>query len=121
MTNVNTPATRYMVSVLAPAGTTVTVSPAVAQLRPGRSATLTITIIRTTAALNAYPFGSLTWTPQTQSGVLPSAARIPIAVQLRPLVEDGDRRAAPGARGAVLGPRSQVQGAVAVEVGHLRW
>lgn len=55
--------------------------PAVLTLGRNKSATVTITITRTTAPLNAYTFGSLTWTPQTQSGVLPSAVRIPIAVK----------------------------------------
>lgn len=81
VTNVNNVRTRYTVAVSAPAGTTVTVNPPVVTLAAGQSATLTITITRTTAPLNAYTFGSLTWTPQTQSGVLPSAVRIPIAVK----------------------------------------
>ncbi|MBA3251669.1 MAG: S8 family serine peptidase [Geodermatophilaceae bacterium] len=78
---VNNVGTRYTVSVSAPPGTTVTVNPAVVTLGRNQSATVTITITRTTAPLNAYKFGSLTWTPETQSGILPSTVRIPIAVK----------------------------------------
>lgn len=81
VTNVNTARTRYSVSVQAPAGTNVTVTPSVVTLKPGQSATVTITITRTNAPLNAYTFGSLTWTPQVARGTAPSAASIPIAVK----------------------------------------
>ncbi len=55
------PAGTYTVSVVAPAGITVTVAPASMTLATGQSANYTVTFTRTTATLNAYAFGSLTW------------------------------------------------------------
>ncbi len=55
------PAGTYSVSVVAPAGITVSVAPATLTLAPGQSADYTVTFTRTTATLNAYTFGSLTW------------------------------------------------------------
>lgn len=81
ITNVNNAPTRYTVSVQAPPGTTVSVNPPVVTLGKNKSATITITITRTTAPLNVYTFGSLTWTPATASGVVPSTVRIPVAVK----------------------------------------
>jgi hypothetical protein len=60
VTNVG-PAGTYTVSVVAPAGMTVTVAPASMTLAAGATATYTVTFTRTTATLNAYAFGSLTW------------------------------------------------------------
>lgn len=79
ITNVNTVPTRYTVSVQAPPGTTISVNPAVVTLGKNKSANITIT--RTTAPLNVYTFGSLTWTPATASGVVPGTVRIPVAVK----------------------------------------
>ncbi len=82
LTNVNGRTTTFAVSVQAPPGTTVTVNPGTVTLNKNQSVTVTITISRTTAPLNVYRFGSLTWTG-TSAGqpVAPSAARIPIAVK----------------------------------------
>jgi hypothetical protein len=44
------------------AGFTAVVSPATLTLAPGKSADFTVTFTRTTAALNAYTGGQLTWT-----------------------------------------------------------
>ncbi len=55
------PAGTYTVNVVAPAGITVTVAPASMTLATGQSATYTVSFTRTTATLNAYAFGSLTW------------------------------------------------------------
>src|SRR6185503_6933583 len=49
------------VSVVAPVGITVAVSPASMTLPAGGSASYSVTFTRTTATLNAYTFGSLTW------------------------------------------------------------
>jgi len=55
------PAGTYNVSVVAPAGITVAASPASLTLATGASGNYTVTFTRTTATLNAYAFGSLTW------------------------------------------------------------
>lgn len=81
-TNVSGKAARFTVQVDAPAGTTVTVNPAVVQIAKNASATVTITITRTTAPNNVYTFGSLTWTTTTAGGVVsPILTRVPIAVK----------------------------------------
>ncbi len=51
----------YRAKVTAPAGFKVKVTPDWLVLLPGRSATFKVEITRTTAALGAYAFGSLTW------------------------------------------------------------
>jgi subtilisin family serine protease len=51
----------YTAQVNAPAGVTVKVSPSTLVLLPGQSATFKVTLTRTTAPLNQYSFGSLTW------------------------------------------------------------
>jgi subtilisin family serine protease len=62
VTNVSTDdAGIYDVSVSAPAGTSVTVSPTHLVIPPGHSKSFTVKITRTTAALGTYTFGSLTW------------------------------------------------------------
>lgn len=60
VTNVG-PTSTYTVSVNAPAGINVQVSPSTIALGRGQSATYSVTFTRTSAALNAYTFGSLTW------------------------------------------------------------
>ncbi len=62
VTNVDPIIGIYDAKVKAPAGFTVKVSPSHLILKPGASATFTVTITRTTAPLNQYAFGSLTWT-----------------------------------------------------------
>ena len=62
VTNVSTDdAGIYNVKVTAPAGTTITVSPTHLVVPPGHTKSYTVTITRTTAALGAWAFGSLTW------------------------------------------------------------
>ncbi len=67
----------YTVSVDAPPGTEVSVSPASFKLKPGQSATYQVTISTTSdATLNAWTFGSLTWSHGGEYSV-----RSPIAVR----------------------------------------
>jgi Subtilase family./Peptidase inhibitor I9. len=61
VTNVTEDGGIYDVKVAAPAGTTVTVSPTHLVVPPGGSKSYTVKITRTTAALGAWTFGSLTW------------------------------------------------------------
>jgi hypothetical protein len=61
------------------AGISASVSPASFTLNPGQKQALQITIIRTTAALNAYAGGQLTWSDGTHSVRIPVVAR-PVAL-----------------------------------------
>jgi hypothetical protein len=78
VTNVG-PAGTYAVSVSPAAGTTLSVSPSSLTLATGETATYTVTITRTTAALNAYAFGSLSWSDGTRSVRSPIVVR-PVAI-----------------------------------------
>lgn len=79
VTNVG-PAATYNATVVAPAGFTVTVNPTSLTLGTGQSGSYTVTISRTTAALNTYFFGSLTWSDGTHS------VKSPLVVRSVPLV-----------------------------------
>jgi hypothetical protein len=60
VTNTTNQASVYVPNVVAPAGYTVKVTPSVLTVLPRRSASYTVEITRTTAALGAWAFGSLT-------------------------------------------------------------
>lgn len=74
------PAGTYSVSVVAPAGITVSVSPASLTLPAGGSASYSVTFTRTTATLNAYAFGSLTWSDGAGHNVKSPIAIRPVAL-----------------------------------------
>jgi hypothetical protein len=76
VTNVSNRASVYTPKVSAPAGFTVRVRPSVLTLPPGRTATFTVEITRTTAAFDTWTFGALTWTD-----LRGHAVRSPIAVR----------------------------------------
>ncbi|MBB6035141.1 S8 family peptidase [Phytomonospora endophytica] len=76
VTNVGTKTETYFATIEAPAGTKVSVDKQSITLRPGASATFKVTITRTTAALEQYSFGSLTW--RSLKG---KTVRSPIAVR----------------------------------------
>ncbi len=61
VTNVDRSSGTYNAKVEAPAGFTVNVLPQRLVIRPGQTATFSVTISRTTAPLGQYGFGSLTW------------------------------------------------------------
>jgi hypothetical protein len=61
------------------AGISASVSPATFTLNPGQKQTLQITISRTTAALNAYTGGQLTWSDGKHSVRIPVVAK-PVAL-----------------------------------------
>jgi hypothetical protein len=61
VTNATRQASVYFAQVQAPAGYSVKVTPTVLTVLPNRSATYTVEITRTSAAIGAWSFGSLTW------------------------------------------------------------
>ena len=65
VTNVGKDKATYTASVTGMSGIAVTVSPASLMLKPGESKSFTVTFTRSTAALNAYTGGQLTWTDGT--------------------------------------------------------
>lgn len=60
-------------------GFTVEVTPATITVKPGASASFTVKITRTTATLNSYAFGALTWTGSGYTVRSPLAIR-PVAI-----------------------------------------
>jgi len=95
VTNVGTRRARYEVSVRKPPGINVDVAPSVLRLNPGESATYEVTFtVRPNALINAWAFGSLTWSDNRQE------VRSPIAV--RPVKLDApDEVRAEGTAGSV--------------------
>jgi subtilisin family serine protease len=85
VTNVDRQTGVYSAHINAPAGIDVKVTPNRLVLRPGQSATFTVKFTRTTAPLNQYAFGSLTWVSQAGKKTVRSA----IAVQPVPLAAPG--------------------------------
>jgi hypothetical protein len=80
VTSVDNQPDNYKVAVTNPTGYKVTVSPDHIVIKPGKSASYTVTMTRTTAPLNAYEFGQLVWTDQRGHSV-----RSPISIQGVPL------------------------------------
>ena len=70
----------YKLHAAAPAGFRVSVSTDHFVIQPGGQKTYTVTITRTTAPLNAYAFGSLTWTDQRGHSVRSTIAIKPVAL-----------------------------------------
>ena len=79
VTNVGAGTATYTVSVAAPAGVTVAVSPTSLTVGPGATASYEVTFTRTTATLNAYAGGSLTWSDGTHNVRSPIVIR-PVAL-----------------------------------------
>ena len=75
VTNVGDAPATYRASVSGLTGVTAEVSPSSITVAPGASATFTVKFTRTTAALNAYAGGQLTWSDGTH------AVRSPIVVR----------------------------------------
>jgi len=80
VTNVTGRASQYDVSVSAPAGFTISVSPTRLVIAPGLSQSYSVTITRTTATLGSYAFGSLTWSDKV-GDKRGHVVRSPIAVR----------------------------------------
>jgi len=79
VTNVAQHASRYTVSVEAPAGISVSVSPRRFTIAPGETQTYKVTFARNGAYLASYAFGALTWSDGQHQ------VRSPIAIQPAPL------------------------------------
>jgi len=85
ITNVNKARGKYTAAVTGMEGFDVVVSPSTLDLRGGASATFTVKITRTTATLNTYTGGYLTWSNTNKSVripmvVLPLALAAPVQV-----------------------------------------
>jgi hypothetical protein len=93
VTNVGWRTATYTASFTGMAGADVTISPASLTVHPGRTKTFTVTITRTSAALNAYIGGQLTWSDGSHDVRIPMVAR-PVAL------------AAPGSVSGTGGPIS---------------
>jgi hypothetical protein len=78
--NTTNQASVYVPKVQAPPGVQVKVTPSVLTVLPRRSATYKVEITRTTAAIGAFVFGSITW-----SDLRGHSARSPLAVRPVPL------------------------------------
>jgi hypothetical protein len=82
VTNVGKSAATYTSSVVGMTGIDVLVSPASLTLAKGETKSFTVRFTRTTAALNAYVGGQLTWTDGTHNVRIPLVAR-PVALAAR--------------------------------------
>ena len=78
-TNVGTSAVTYTASTSGLTGITVSVSPNTLSLNPGQTGTFTVTFTRTTAPLNAYVGGQLTWSGGGHTVRIPVVIR-PVAL-----------------------------------------
>jgi subtilisin family serine protease len=79
VTNVGTSAATYEASTEGLTGITANVSPSSLSLSPGQTGTFTVTFTRTTAALNAYVGGQLTWSGGGHTVRIPLVIR-PVAI-----------------------------------------
>jgi hypothetical protein len=79
VTNVGDSAATYTASSTFQNGVDVAISPASLTLNPGQTKTFTVTFTRTTAALNSYAGGQLTWTDGTHNVRIPMVVR-PVAL-----------------------------------------
>jgi subtilisin family serine protease len=78
LTNVGAAGT-YNVTVTAPAGFTVSVSPTSLTFAAGQSKSFDVTVTRTTAALNTYAFGAISWSDGSHTVRSPLVVR-PVAI-----------------------------------------
>ena len=88
VTNVGTTAATYTPSTTGLAGITVNVNPGSLSLSPGQTGTFTVMFTRTTAPLNSYVGGQLTWTGDGHTVRIPMVIR-PVALAA-PLEVSGD-------------------------------
>jgi hypothetical protein len=75
VTNVESTAATYTVSTTGLVGIDAVVSPSSLTINPGATATFTVAFTRTTATLNTYAGGQLTWTDGTHN------VRIPLVIK----------------------------------------
>src|SRR5688500_1166305 len=79
VTNVGNSAATYTATVTGMTGINVVVSPSSFSINPGQTKTYTVTFTRTTATLNAYTGGQLTWSDGSHSVRSPLVVR-PVAL-----------------------------------------
>lgn len=79
VTNVTSAQATYLPTIAAPAGYTVTVSPASLVIPAGGTASFDVTITRTDGPLNTYRFGALTWSDGVHTARSPIVVR-PVAL-----------------------------------------
>jgi hypothetical protein len=79
VTNVGSSTATYNASVTGMVGIDTVVTPSALTLSPGQTGTFSVAFTRTTAALNAYTGGQLTWSDGTHSVRLPLVIR-PVAL-----------------------------------------
>ena len=75
VTNVSGATGTFIASTSPPAGWTAAVSPASLTLAPGATGSFSVTVTRTSAALNTWGFGTLTWSDGVQNVVSPLSVR----------------------------------------------
>ena len=75
VTNVGNTAATYTASFIGMSGITTVVTPTSLTLNPGETKSFTVSFTRTTAALNAYTGGQLTWTGAGHSVRIPMVVR----------------------------------------------
>ena len=79
VTNVGTERATYSLTTSGLAGITVTADPQTFTIAPGRSQTVKLTFMRSTAELNTYAGGQLTWSDGTHNVRIPAVIR-PVAL-----------------------------------------
>ncbi len=85
VTNVTDKKGKYKATVVAPPGTTVSLSTTNLDVPIGGTQTYTVTITRTSAALNAYTFGSITWEEKDHKATVRSQIAVrPVALAAPP-------------------------------------
>ncbi|HYJ04075.1 MAG TPA: S8 family peptidase [Chthoniobacterales bacterium] len=75
VTNVGNSTATYTASFIGMTGITTTISPTSLTLAPGQTGNFTVTFTRTTAPLNTYQGGQLTWTDGTHNVRIPMVVR----------------------------------------------
>jgi subtilisin family serine protease len=83
VTNVGSSPATYRASLTSMTGFTNTIAPNVLTLNPGQTGSFEVTFQRTSATLNAYSGGQLTWTEDGGAG---HVVRIPVVVRPLPLL-----------------------------------
>ncbi|HEY3474976.1 MAG TPA: S8 family serine peptidase, partial [Anaerolineales bacterium] len=79
VTNVGSSSATYNASFTGMVGFNVSISPSTLNLNPGETKSFTVAFTRTTATLNAYTGGQLTWTDGTHNVRIPMVVR-PVAL-----------------------------------------
>jgi hypothetical protein len=79
VTNVGGSAATYSASYTGMSGFNVNINPSTLNLNPGQTGSFTVTFTRTTATLNAYTGGQLTWSDGTHNVRIPMVVR-PVAL-----------------------------------------